>query len=181
MLDKITYVARLVLLFLTGVLVGLMLAALTSVKQHTTQLTSKDALEIFKEFKKYTGAPDIIPSLSIQDDSVVNAYASSNEIIVTTGMLNFCKSKDELAAIIGHEMGHVIMNHVNGARAVDQRLDEANSDKFGIYLMLRANYNVCDARKIWLRLREEEGDNTITKSHPDYSFREWSLTFPQCE
>lgn len=42
----------------------------------------------------------------------VNAFAvPGGFVFVTTGMLNFLKNEDELAAILGHEMGHMELRH----------------------------------------------------------------------
>lgn len=46
------------------------------------------------------------------DDTVVNAAATrGNFIFVWTGMLNEIKNQDELAAILAHEMSHVLAGH----------------------------------------------------------------------
>lgn len=51
------------------------------------------------------------------DSSEVNAFAiPGGYLLVTTGMLDFLKDEDELAAIIGHEVGHLELQH--GMRAV---------------------------------------------------------------
>ena len=51
------------------------------------------------------------------DSTEVNAFAiPGGYLIVTTGMLDFLKDEDELAAIIGHEIGHLELQH--GMRAV---------------------------------------------------------------
>ena len=47
----------------------------------------------------------------------INAFAiPGGYLIITTGMLEFLKDEDELAAIIGHEIGHLELQH--GLRAV---------------------------------------------------------------
>ena len=47
----------------------------------------------------------------------VNAFAvPGGFVFVTTGMLDFLKDEDELAAILGHEMGHMELRH--GVKAV---------------------------------------------------------------
>ena len=51
------------------------------------------------------------------DSAEINAFAiPGGYLLVTTGMLDFLKDEDELAAIIGHEIGHLELQH--GMRAV---------------------------------------------------------------
>ena len=48
------------------------------------------------------------------DDPAVNAFAMpGGKIGVFTGLLELAESDDELAAVIGHEIGHVQMQHSN--------------------------------------------------------------------
>ena len=54
--------------------------------------------------------------VTLESDEV-NAFAvPGGFVFVTTGMLKFLKDEDELAAILGHEMGHMELRH--GMRAV---------------------------------------------------------------
>lgn len=54
--------------------------------------------------------------VTLESDEV-NAFAvPGGFVFVTTGMLGFLKDEDELAAILGHEMGHMELRH--GMRAV---------------------------------------------------------------
>lgn len=56
-------------------------------------------------------------SFVVLDTEEVNAFAvPGGFVFVTTGMLKFLKDEDELAAILGHEMGHIELRH--GMRAV---------------------------------------------------------------
>ena len=49
--------------------------------------------------------------ITVQSDEV-NAFAvPGGFVFVTTGMLKFLKDEDELAAILGHEMGHMELRH----------------------------------------------------------------------
>lgn len=53
----------------------------------------------------------------VLDTEEVNAFAvPGGFVFVTTGMLKFLNDEDELAAILGHEMGHIELRH--GMRAV---------------------------------------------------------------
>ena len=56
-------------------------------------------------------------SFMVLDSEEVNAFAvPGGFVFVTTGMLKFLRDEDELAAILGHEMGHMELRH--GMRAV---------------------------------------------------------------
>ena len=47
-----------------------------------------------------------------KDDSA-NAFARGNKIGVHTGILTVANNQNQLAAIIGHEVGHVLAQHGN--------------------------------------------------------------------
>ncbi|MFA5203477.1 MAG: M48 family metalloprotease [Lentisphaeria bacterium] len=48
----------------------------------------------------------------VVDTPEINAFAAPGGfIVVTTGMLRFLRSEDELAVILGHEVGHVELQH----------------------------------------------------------------------
>jgi len=49
----------------------------------------------------------------VNDDSVRNAMATYGNIIVFTGILPICKDEPGLAAVLGHEMGHVVLRHAS--------------------------------------------------------------------
>ncbi len=41
----------------------------------------------------------------------VNAFASPGQVNITTGLLRFAKSDDELAVVLGHELAHLTQGH----------------------------------------------------------------------
>ncbi|KLO12114.1 hypothetical protein SCHPADRAFT_941515 [Schizopora paradoxa] len=49
----------------------------------------------------------------VNDDSVKNAMATYGNIIVFTGILPICKDEQGLSAVLGHEMGHVVLRHAS--------------------------------------------------------------------
>ena len=59
--------------------------------------------------------PINVPIIAV-DVQEVNAAASSNAIYVTYGLINFAKSDDELAAVLGHELAHLVRGHVSRAQ-----------------------------------------------------------------
>ncbi len=56
-----------------------------------------------------------MPAVLLRDDTV-NAYADGERIYVTTGMLRFLESDDELALILAHEMAHNARGHIEAKR-----------------------------------------------------------------
>ncbi|RDW81233.1 M48 family metallopeptidase [Aspergillus mulundensis] len=48
----------------------------------------------------------------IQDDNMVNAFVlPGGKVFVFTGILPICKDEDGLAAVLGHEIAHVVAHH----------------------------------------------------------------------
>ena len=45
-------------------------------------------------------------------DPSINAGASFGQVAITSGMLNFIKSDDEMAMVLGHELSHITQGHV---------------------------------------------------------------------
>ncbi|MCX6625210.1 MAG: M48 family metallopeptidase, partial [Acidobacteria bacterium] len=49
---------------------------------------------------------------AVIDSPDINAFAlPGGQVFVTTGMLGFVQSNDELAAVVGHEIAHVDLRH----------------------------------------------------------------------
>jgi len=117
---------------------------------------------------KSNSLPDGI-SIKVSDEDEANAYADINkEIHVYRGLLNYATTDEEIAAVISHEMGHIINGHnakqsiLNtvianvtgdssksvGAAAVQElssaklsRKDEFEADLSGVDLLVKADYN----------------------------------------
>lgn len=51
-------------------------------------------------------------TFKVSEDETVNAYANiNNEIYVQKGLLQYVETDDELAAVISHEIGHIVNSH----------------------------------------------------------------------
>lgn len=110
----------------------------------------------------------------------VNSYADGRRVLVTSGMLKFAQTDDELAYVIAREMAHNSLMHVvkqrmtatmsgiidnlirlrpdtgslsgsAGVKPYTQQLDVA-ADKLALYMVARAGYNVDNAAAFWQRL-----------------------------
>ena len=84
----------------------------------TTNTTTVDVTSIQKRLNniayvlvKNNGLPSGI-SIKVIDNKEANAYSTINkEIYVYTGLLQYATTDEELAAVIAHEMGHIINGH----------------------------------------------------------------------
>ncbi len=57
----------------------------------------------------------------LADTRTINAFAlPGGQIFITTGLLNLLKTEDELAGVLGHEIGHVIGRHSSEQMAKDE-------------------------------------------------------------
>ncbi|MEA3061211.1 MAG: hypothetical protein QOJ94_992 [Sphingomonadales bacterium] len=112
----------------------------------------------------------------------VNAFHTGRKVVMTTAMLAFVASDDELAVVLGHEMSHSILHHPVmsegegilaafgiGAGTIWQR--EAQADRFGLRLMAAAGYDLDSVIPFWRRyLMKYDGPQPF-RSHPSLEAR----------
>lgn len=127
---------------------------------------------------------------------MVNAFTVGGEIFVTTKLLDQYESIDELACVIGHEIGHNELGHI-ADQIKEQELaegifgtetgrevagmarmftvgfnqkKEAESDIFGIDLAISSGYNACRGVDFWKRMKKFEPEanelDNLLRSHP---------------
>lgn len=126
--------------------------------------------------------------LRLANESVVNAYADGKSIMVTRGMMRFATDDRELALVIGHELAHNTMGHIDkktanavvgmvfdilaaskgvntnsafgkaGAQAYSQAF-ESEADYVGMYYLARAGYDSTGAADFWRRMAAEHPGN----------------------
>ncbi|AWB10059.1 Peptidase family M48 [Thermodesulfobium acidiphilum] len=83
------------------------------VKDHTVQeRLNKIGERLQKYAREFSGVKDLKLTIRAYYSNDVNAFAlPGGFIFVTTGMLNFVRTDDELACILSHETGHVVLDH----------------------------------------------------------------------
>jgi hypothetical protein len=146
--------------------------------------------------KKLTpvAACDFNPGL-VSDDRI-NAYADGKSIVITSGMMNFARSDNELATVVAHELAHNAMDHINaktinsaGGLVIDilaalagvdtqgiftQLAGQAYSQEFeleadyvGVYLMALAGLEIDRSPDFWRRMATRNpGSIDYASSHP---------------
>jgi hypothetical protein len=113
--------------------------------------------------------------------SDINAYATGTTVTVTSGMMKFVESDEELAMIVGHELAHNTMGHIRkivgnyifslGATRY-ARPFESEADYVGLYYLARAGYDMDGVEDVWRRLALISPQNTSrAKTHPTTSER----------
>lgn len=125
----------------------------------------------------------------------LNAYTSGAKIFITNAMVDFCKSDDELACILGHEIYHNELGHIKrqvqkvkllteqGAALANMltipfgQQDETMCDLKGLDLAFASGYDGCVSVDLWKRFQNvtnEGGFNPVAnllRSHPFSSKR----------
>ena len=117
------------------------------------------------------------------DSDKMNSYTDATGIYVNKGMIAMLHSDDELAVIIGHEMGHNISGQIEaglgshielalGGNAAIVPLEE-QADYVGLYAMARAGYDINAAPAMWRRLAAVAMPEAITEAsdHPTFPVR----------
>jgi hypothetical protein len=128
--------------------------------------------------------PGCIGRVRLARSTQTNAFANNGYVIMTTAMLDFLRSDDELALILGHEFAHNILRHPDmrdedgilaglGIKASAMWRREEAADRFGLRLAAAAGYDLEAAIPFWKRyLRKYDWFPQIFRSHPSLRARE---------
>lgn len=147
------------------------------------------------ETVEVTLAPEVICDYNIllSMDDTVNAFADGRNLIVTTGMARFASTDYELSIVLGHEIAHNAMGHIDkqrgnatlgsifdiaaaaagvntqgafgniAARAFSQEF-EAEADYVGLYIVARSGMPVDRAPDFWRKMAVAY-PSSIKKTH----------------
>jgi Zn-dependent protease with chaperone function len=135
------------------------------------------------------------------DSKDINSWTSGGRIYFTTAMLAFTQNDDEIAGILGHEINHNELYHINKKLKVQKaavekyggqkgglistinsiisspfgKKDEAYCDLKGIDIIMAAGFNPCNVIELWKRMgqKEETYDpySNFLRSHPYAAIR----------
>lgn len=114
----------------------------------------------------------------------MNAFSNDDYAIMTTAMLRYVRNDDELALVLGHELGHEILGHPSFANSrgilsaiglkpsTFWRREEA-ADRLAIRLMAAAGYDLDAVIPFWRRyLGTYDWFPQIFRNHPSLGARE---------
>ena len=130
--------------------------------------------------------PSCRMKVKLVESPVVNAFSNGSIIVVTSGLLGFVRSPDQLAWVLAHEIGHHALDHAEGAKlqmmlsrflystvgeapqAFNQIDLERQADLFAADLTTRAGFDLREARRLlgWMQVLQREPSEGLSRSHP---------------
>jgi hypothetical protein len=140
-------------------------------------VTDQQLLNILNNLYIHSGLREPV-TLSIDEDpstfAYVYTYRDHHYIVMGRNFLGFLDyDTDKIAAVMAHEIMHVVLGHTNNTPKLSwtidyfNRMEERESDIQGQILMNKAGYNGCEAADIWLKFMftypQELGSET---THP---------------
>lgn len=84
--------------------------------EQVAERIEKAGADICREMKLPEKGRSCYYYFDIKYDDDLNAHADGQKVIVNSGMLRFLNNDDELATILGHELAHNLMGHVDASR-----------------------------------------------------------------
>ena len=91
----------------------------------------------------------------VDASSKIQAGADGHQIRVTSGLIDFVASDDELAAVAAHELAHNLLDHPPGSAAKRKNKSsdsiEFEADRLSVWLMVNAGYDPQAAVRFWQR------------------------------
>lgn len=118
-------------------------------------------------------------------DDAVNAFADGKNVVITTGMMRFTETMEELSIVVAHEIAHNALSHIDKKKknammgtVLDMLLlygvgintqgmfgqsgamkysqeFESEADYAGLYIAARAGYDISEAPYFWRRMAVE--------------------------
>jgi beta-barrel assembly-enhancing protease len=104
--------------------------------------------------------------LQVDPGRKLNAASDGKNIFISSAMVAYTRSDEELALVVAHELAHNIMR-ARGIEPKNTWTKELMADRIGLYLMRRAGYDIDEVMDLWRRLgRDKPLLNLLPITHP---------------
>jgi len=130
---------------------------------------------------RFTAAIGCALDVELATVAEVNAWADGEGVVISEGIVSQCKSDNDLALVIAHEMAHNLLHHgqrlaVMGAKSdkpaltdmslAGSREKEEEADALGVRLATAAGYNLREAPRFLSELLDANGSDRRPGTHP---------------
>lgn len=95
-----------------------------------------------------TAVPGCAYRFQLYPSSARGASSDGQTISVSTALTRYARRDEDLAVILGHEMAHNVLGHVQHPTG-SSRERERQADYVGLYLAARAGYDISGASSFW--------------------------------
>ena len=167
---------------LTVILFVLALASVGALKADvplSVKARNAHVIDVYERLARNSGQQDI-PPLTILESPIINAWTDGHDIVLTTGIMKIFENDDQLSMVLAHEMAHY-MNHDIMHDDLDSATVEAHADKMGAFIMMRAGFDICKGKEIFMVFKRLFGDSTVPSDHPNNAYRYDQVNMPQCQ
>jgi len=108
----------------------------------------------------------VAPTVRLSTSMTPAAYSSDEVITVSHGLLKILEDRSEMAFVLAHELGHIVLHHqhelttrsaLDGSfRPLDTLIQrEIEADSFALDLMRRTNFSPNSGRNLLIRLASD--------------------------
>jgi len=98
-----------------------------------------------------TAVPQCGARVILATSNAIDAHSDGRNVSVSSGLLNFARSDDEIALLAGHELAHVIHRDGKARDLAERRAMEDAADLLGAHLARCAGYDAGGALDFWER------------------------------
>jgi len=116
-------------------------------------------------------APGCAYRFELYPAPALEASSDGRKVLISSAFARLAERDDDLAVLLGHEMGHNILGHVAHPTG-SARSRERAADYWGAYLAARAGYDVTGAAAFWRRVGQDSWiQNFAFFGHPSPTAR----------
>ena len=167
------------LTLLTGTIEAVLILLILCTVSHA-QVSRSTANKAWRRIAEADGF-DVIP-INFEDDSEPNAWVAFQDgenftLHVTSGLMRVLDTEDEIAGVLGHELGHIRLGHYGGMVLSDtaRTVMDVNSEKADDISRAVGSMNMDLHESTFSRKQETEADDYGVKLLRKSGYNVWGL------